>query len=85
MDFYKRALELREETVAHRRWLHSHAEVGLDMPKAQAYVLDELKKCGLDARPCGHGVTAELGREGGRTLLLRADRSEEHTSELQSQ
>ena len=73
MDFYKRALELREETVAHRRWLHSHAEVGLDMPKAQAYVLDELKKCGLDARPCGHGVTAELGREGGRTLLLRAD------------
>jgi len=73
MDFYKRALELREETVAHRRWLHSHAEVGLDMPKAQAYVLDELKKCGLAPRPCGHGVTAELGREGGRTLLLRAD------------
>ena len=35
MDVYKRALELREETVAHRRWLHSHAEVGLDMPKAQ--------------------------------------------------
>ena len=73
MDFYKRALELREETVAHRRWLHSHAEVGLDMPKAQAYVMEQLKSCGLDPRPCGHGVTAELGREGGRTLLLRAD------------
>lgn len=73
MDFYKRALELREETVAHRRWLHSHAEVGLDMPKAQAYVMEQLKSCGLESRPCGHGVTAELGREGGRTLLLRAD------------
>lgn len=73
MDFYQRALELREETVAHRRWLHSHAEVGLDMPKAQAYVLDALKKYGLEPRPCGHGVTAELGRKGGRTLLLRAD------------
>ena len=73
MDFYKRALELREETVAHRRWLHSHAEVGLDMPKAQAYVLEQLKSYGLEPRPCGHGVTAELGREGGRTLLLRAD------------
>ena len=73
MDFYKRALELREETVAHRRWLHSHAEVGLDMPKAQAYVMEQLKSCGLEPRPCGHGVTAELGREGGRTLLLRAD------------
>ena len=73
MDFYKRAQELREETTAHRRWLHSHAEVGLDMPKAQAYVMEQLKNYGLEPQPCGHGVTAELGREGGRTLLLRAD------------
>ena len=73
MNFYERALELREETVAHRRWLHSNAEVGLHMPKAQAYVMEQLKKSGLEPRPCGHGVTAELGREGGRTLLLRAD------------
>lgn len=73
MDLYKRALELREETVAHRRWLHSHAEVGLNMPKAQAYVMEQLKNYGLEPRPCGHGVTAELGRKGGRTLLLRAD------------
>lgn len=40
MDFYKRALELREETVSHRRWLHSNAEVGLFMLKGQAYVMD---------------------------------------------
>ena len=73
MNFYERALELREETVAHRRWLHSNAEVGLHMPKAQAYVMEQLKKSGLEPRPCGHGVTTELGREGGRTLLLRAD------------
>ena len=73
MNFYERALELREETIAHRRWLHSHAEVGLQMPKGQAYVMEQLKAYGLDPRPCGHGVTAELGRAGGRTLLLRAD------------
>ena len=73
MDFYKRALELREETVAHRRWLHNHPEVGLDMPKAQAYVMEQLRSCGLEPRPCGHGVTAELGKGGGRTILLRAD------------
>ncbi len=54
MDFYKRALELREETVSHRRWLHSHAEVGLHMPKGQAYVMEQLKGCGLDPHPCGH-------------------------------
>ena len=73
MNFYEQALERREETVAHRRWLHSHAEVGLNMPKAQAYVMEQLRNYGLEPRPCGHGVTAELGREGGRTLLLRAD------------
>ncbi|MDE6845430.1 MAG: amidohydrolase [Lachnospiraceae bacterium] len=73
MDFYARALELREETVAHRRWLHSNAEVGLYMPKGQNYVMEQLRGYGLEPHPCGHGVTAELGREGGRTLLLRAD------------
>lgn len=73
MDFYKRALELREETVSHRRWLHSNAEVGLHMPKAQAYVMEQLKKAGLKPQPCGHGVAAQLGKAGGKTLLLRAD------------
>lgn len=73
MDFYRRALELREETVRHRRWLHSNAEVGLHMPKGQNYVMEQLRGYGLEPHPCGHGVTAELGREGGRTLLLRAD------------
>lgn len=73
MDFYKRALELSEETVAHRRWLHTNAEVGLKMPKGQAYVMEQLKDSGLEPHPCGHGVIAELGREGGGTILLRAD------------
>lgn len=73
MDFYKTALELREETTAHRRWLHRNAEVGLHMPKGRSYVMEQLEKCGLKPYPCGHGVAAELGREGGRTLLLRAD------------
>lgn len=64
MDFYKRTLELREETISHRRWLHRNAEVGLHMPKGQAYVMDQLKEYGLEPHPCGHGVTAELGQEG---------------------
>ena len=51
MDFYKRALALREETISHRRWLHSNAEVGLHMPKGQAYVMDQLRGYGLDPHP----------------------------------
>ena len=72
MNYYERALALKEETVAHRRFFHVNAEVGLNMPKGQAYVLEELKKLGIDAQPCGHGVTATVGK-GGKCLLLRAD------------
>ena len=72
MDFYQRALELKEETVAHRRYLHKNAEIGLDMPKARAYITEKLTEYGLDPRPCGHGVTALLGK-GEKTILLRAD------------
>lgn len=73
MNFYERALELREETVAHRRWFHTHAETGLQMPKAQAYIMEQLAACGVNSQKCGHGVAAQLGRKGGGTLLLRAD------------
>ncbi|MDE7260851.1 MAG: amidohydrolase [Oscillospiraceae bacterium] len=73
MNYYERARALREETVAHRRWFHVNAEVGLEMPKAQAYVMERLREYGLEPQACGHGVTAELGGGDGKTLLLRAD------------
>ena len=60
MNYYERALALKEETIAHRRYFHVNAEVGLNMPKGQAYVLAELEKLGIDAKPCGHGVVATL-------------------------
>ena len=72
MNYYERALALQEETIAHRRFFHENAEVGLNMPKAQAYVLKTLESYGIAARACGHGVTATLGR-GGKCILLRAD------------
>ena len=72
MNYYERALALKEETIAHRRFFHVNAEVGLNMPKGQAYVLEELKKLGIDAKPCGHGVTATVGKPG-KCILLRAD------------
>ena len=72
MDDGKRALELREETVAHRRYFHTNAEVGLETLKAVAYIMERLRAYGLAPEPCGHGVTASLGT-GGKTLLLRAD------------
>lgn len=65
-------MALGEETVAHRRWFHENAEVGLHMPKAVAYVTEKLRSYGLSPMPCGQGVTATVG-SGGKCLLLRAD------------
>ena len=72
MNYYERALALKEETIAHRRWFHTNAEVGLHMPRGQAYVLAELEKLGIEAKPCGHGVSATVGKPG-KCILLRAD------------
>ena len=72
MNYYERALELKEETIADRRYIHTNAEVGLHMPKAKAYVLKKLTEYGLDPKECGEGVTATLGK-GGKVILLRAD------------
>lgn len=72
MNIYERALELKEDTIAHRRWFHTNAEVGLNMPNGQQYVLETLASYGIKARKCGHGVTATIG-SGGKVILLRAD------------
>lgn len=72
MNYYERAQELKDETIENRRYFHTNAEVGLNMPKAQAYVMEKLKEYGLEPKECGHGVTATLG-QGKKTLLLRAD------------
>ena len=68
----KRALELKKETIAHRRYIHECAEVGLELPKTMAYILQELQNCGIEAAVCGHGVRAEIG-DGVPIMLLRAD------------
>ena len=44
MDFYKRALELKDETIQNRRNIHKNAEVGLDTPKTKAFVIEKLKE-----------------------------------------
>ena len=71
MNYYERALELKEEIIANRRYFHTNAEVGLDMPKAKAYVMKQLESYGIQPKECGHGVVATLGK-GVKCILLRA-------------
>lgn len=72
MNYYERALELKDETIANRRHIHKNAETGLDLPKTKAYVMEKLTEYGLEPKDCGYGVTATLSK-GGKVLLLRAD------------
>lgn len=69
---YQEALTLQEETVAHRRYLHENAEVGLSLPKTFAYIQKVLEREGIAVSPCGEGLVAEVGK-GDRMILLRAD------------
>ena len=42
MNYYKRALELKEETIANRRYLHEHAETGLHLENTVEFVMKRL-------------------------------------------
>ena len=72
MNYYHRALELKEEIVKHRRHIHTNAEPGLDLPKTTAYIMEVLTEYGLSPKRCGHGVIASVG-QGEKSILLRAD------------
>ena len=45
MNYYERALELKDETIANRRHIHKNAETGLDLPKTKAYVILQHRSC----------------------------------------
>ena len=69
------AKEHYDEIVAHRRWLHSHAEVGFELTQTKAYVRQVLEEYRIEPQDCGRaGLTALFGKpENGKTILLRAD------------
>ena len=74
MDFFKRAQELNEDTVENRRYLHQNAEVGLELPGTKKYVMQKLNEYGIEAKECGHGIVAVIGKEKtGKVILLKAD------------
>ena len=75
MDFIlKRAAELQEEIVAHRRYFHENAEIGNELPLTSAYVVEKLKEMGYEPKVIAKtGVVAVAGKKQGKTFMLRAD------------
>lgn len=72
MDYLKRAHELANEMVAHRRYLHQHPETGCDTPVTRAYIENALKDMGYTVTQAGPGLAAMAGCPG-PVILLRAD------------
>jgi amidohydrolase len=70
------ARELLPATIDLRRRLHRHPEVGLQLPRTQQTVLDEIADLGLKVST-GRSVTSVValleGERPGPTVLLRAD------------
>src|SRR6266581_564610 len=70
------ARELQPRTVALRRSLHRHPEVGLQLPRTQQAILDAIGDLGLQVRT-GSSVTSVVavldGASPGPTVLLRGD------------
>ena len=70
------AREILPEVIALRRRLHRVPEVGLELPRTQAIVLDEVRGLGLDpiaGVAVGSVVATIEGSGPGPTILLRAD------------
>lgn len=74
MDWLEKAKEMEGRIIEHRRWLHSHAEVGFDLKETRKYVFDELTKMGYSPKQVGKcGIVVELNPEEEKCFLLRAD------------
>ena len=74
MGMYQEALAIRDIITANRRHLHQNPETGMELPKTAAFVEEKLKEMGYAPRRIGScGIVAEIGKEGGKCILLRAD------------
>ena len=69
------ALKLQNTLVGHRRYLHRHAELNMDLPLTKAYVVKQLQDMGYKpAEICPSGIVALVGKgRSGRTFLIRGD------------
>lgn len=78
------AKAMEDELIRNRRHIHSNPEIGLELEKTTAYVIQKLKEMGIEPKLIGKSaITAKIGK-GEKTILLRADMDalpmEEHTA-----
>lgn len=74
MNYLERANEIFDDLVEIRRHIHKHPELGYELPETVKYVKEKLEEYGIEGQDFSKGgVTALIGKESGKTVLLRAD------------
>ena len=71
----EQAIAMKDEIISYRRTIHNNPEVGTELPKTKAYVMDKLREFGYEPKEiCESGIVATIeGPKPGKTFLLRAD------------
>lgn len=66
---------IKDDLVEYRRTLHANPEVGAELPKTKAYVMDKLREFGYTPEEiCESGIVTTIsGPKPGKVFLLRAD------------
>lgn len=75
MDILKEALALQPQIVKDRRELHQIPELGLELPRTKAYVVNRLREMGYEPQEIGGSSLIALagGKKPGKVFLIRAD------------
>jgi hippurate hydrolase len=75
-ELHRQAAEVMDQAVTVRRRIHSEPELGLELPRTQELVVDQLSGMGLrtvNGQNCSSVVAVLEGEKEGPTTLLRAD------------
>ena len=76
-DVKERAKAMNGKIVEWRRHIHANPELGVELPKTEAFVVQKLKEIGVENIRQGiakHGVVALIeGKKPGKVLGIRAD------------
>ena len=70
----EQAKEIEKKIIEHRHYLHQCPEIGFDLPKTRAYVINVLTQLGYQPKEIGGGIVTTIGEASkGKTIMLRAD------------
>lgn len=71
----RQAQAYKEQIIANRRYLHTHAETGFDLKETVAYVKKTLTDMGYEPKECGKAGLTVLagGKKPGKVFMIRGD------------